>query len=387
MCASLKEEFGIALLEAMATGLMVVAPDGGGPATYVQDGVTGVLTQTWDPARLEAGDRRGPRCGRRWTTTAGWMPRTTWCATNFTIQAMATALGPVYRGVAVEEAELLRGRAGVSAVTLLVISPDYASHLLPLATLATAWRDAGERVVVATGPATDPIVREFGLERYDLPLGRGSNARVIRADDQPDEEADSLRGFFDATRRGMVPTLSYQASERLTDLMWEPVDAGRRTLAAVEAVRPDAILIDHLAFSARLALQTAGIPFGDVVLGHPTALPVDGEVYGYPPFWPAAFRAGRRASSPTCGRSATRCRRASPRSGTAPRAPSIPARRDRRRVRRARRSRALQLPRGAGRGRWADAATARLPRIDAARRAGRRRGRRLDRRRRASSPT
>jgi UDP:flavonoid glycosyltransferase YjiC (YdhE family) len=175
-------------------------------------------------------------------------------------------------------------------VTLLVISPDYASHLLPLATLATAWRAEGERVVVATGPATEPIVAEFGLERHDLTLGRGSNARVIRADDQPDAEADSLRGFFDATRRGMVATLSYQARERLTDLMWQPVDAGRRTLAAVEAVRPDAILIDHLAFSARLALQTAGIPFGDVVLGHPTALPVAGEVYGYPPFWPRAFQ-------------------------------------------------------------------------------------------------
>ena len=39
-------------------------------------------------------------------------------------------------------------------MTLLVISPDYASHLLPLATLATAWQDAGERVVVASGPAT-----------------------------------------------------------------------------------------------------------------------------------------------------------------------------------------------------------------------------------------
>ena len=122
-------------------------------------------------------------------------------------------------------------------MTLLVISPDYASHLLPLATLATAWRDAGERVVVATGPATDPIVREFGLERYDLPLGRGSNARVIRTEDQPPEESDSLRSFFDATRRGMVPTLRYQARERLTDLMWDPVDAGRRTLTAVQAVQ------------------------------------------------------------------------------------------------------------------------------------------------------
>lgn len=44
--ASVKEEFGIAILEAMAAGLVVVAPDSGGPATYVDDGVTGVLTGT-----------------------------------------------------------------------------------------------------------------------------------------------------------------------------------------------------------------------------------------------------------------------------------------------------------------------------------------------------
>lgn len=87
----------------------------------------------------------------------------------------------------------------------------------------------------------------------------------------------------------MVPTLSYQASERLTDLMWDPVATGRRVLDAVATVRPDAIIVDHLAFSARLALQTAGIAYGDVVLGHPSALPVAGEVYGFPPFWPSSF--------------------------------------------------------------------------------------------------
>ena len=38
-----KEEFGLALLEALASGLPVVAPAVGGPATYVDDGVTGVL--------------------------------------------------------------------------------------------------------------------------------------------------------------------------------------------------------------------------------------------------------------------------------------------------------------------------------------------------------
>jgi zeaxanthin glucosyltransferase len=175
-------------------------------------------------------------------------------------------------------------------MTLLVISPDYASHLLPLATLATAWRDRGERVVVATGPATAGIVEEFGLERIDLRLGRGSNPGVIAADQQPVDEGESLRGFFAATREGAVPTLAYQAAERLTDLMWRPVEAARATQRIVDEVAPDQVIVDHLAFSARLGLQTAGVPFGDVVLGHPSALPVGDEVYGYPPAWPSAFR-------------------------------------------------------------------------------------------------
>ncbi|WP_315095467.1 glycosyltransferase [uncultured Cellulomonas sp.] len=174
-------------------------------------------------------------------------------------------------------------------MTLLVISPDYASHLLPLAALGAAWRDAGERVVVASGPATARIVEEFGYERADLQLGRGSNPGVIRAERQPRDEADSLRGFFDATRRGMVATLRYQARERLVDLMWQPVEKGRATLDVVDTVRPDAILVDHLAYSARLALGAAGVPHADVVLGHPTALPVGSEVYGHPPAWPRAF--------------------------------------------------------------------------------------------------
>ena len=93
-------------------------------------------------------------------------------------------------------------------MTLLIISPDYASHLLPLATLGTAWRDAGERVVVATGPATAAIVESFGYERVNLQLGKGSNPGVIRAEEQQKGEDDALRGFFAATRLGMVETLT-----------------------------------------------------------------------------------------------------------------------------------------------------------------------------------
>lgn len=174
-------------------------------------------------------------------------------------------------------------------MTLLVISPDYASHLLPLATLATAWRDAGERVVVASGPATAALTAEFGLERTDLSLGRGSNPGVIRAREQVAGEDAALRGFFAATRHGMVPTLRYQADARLDDLLWDPVATARRVLAVVDRVGAEHVLVDHLAFSARLALLAGEVPHADVVLGHPSALPVGSEVYGYPPAWPATF--------------------------------------------------------------------------------------------------
>ncbi|SDO90385.1 glycosyltransferase, MGT family [Pedococcus dokdonensis] len=175
-------------------------------------------------------------------------------------------------------------------MTLLVISPDYASHLLPLATIAGAWAEAGERVVVATGPATDGIVRRFGFERAELSLGRGSNPGVIRAEDQPRGEDEALRGFFEATRLGPVPTLAFQAAARRDDLLWEPQRVAREVQYLVDRVGPDQVIVDHLAFTARIGLTAARTPYADVVLGHPSALTVAGEVYGYPPAWPQALR-------------------------------------------------------------------------------------------------
>ena len=80
----------------------------------------------------------------------------------------------------------------------------------------------------------------------------------------------------------MVETLAYQARERLTDLLWQPVETRARCRRSSTRCAPDAVIVDHLAFSARLALPPAASPHADVVLGHPTALPVGDEVYGLP---------------------------------------------------------------------------------------------------------
>lgn len=113
VCASLKEEFGIALLEAMATGLMVVAPDAGGPATYVEDGVTGVLAATWDRAALTSAVGTALDLAARGDESVAGRAHDM-VAARFTIQGMAAALGPVYREVTVHEAELLRSAGPVT---------------------------------------------------------------------------------------------------------------------------------------------------------------------------------------------------------------------------------------------------------------------------------
>lgn len=100
VCASMKEEFGIALLEAMATGLTVVAPDKGGPATYVEAGTTGFLVNTSSTTALAGGIREaldlaaGP-FGEEFAEKAADM-----VAGTFAIQAMASTLADVYSSVA-----------------------------------------------------------------------------------------------------------------------------------------------------------------------------------------------------------------------------------------------------------------------------------------------
>ena len=98
VCSSLKEEFGLALLEALASGLVVVGPAAGGPATYIDDGVTGVLVDTRRPDEVA----RAIRAAFDLATAPGQSDRMSRARerieADFTVQAMADRLSTIYAG-------------------------------------------------------------------------------------------------------------------------------------------------------------------------------------------------------------------------------------------------------------------------------------------------
>lgn len=53
VCSSLKEEFGIAIIEAMSAGWMAVGPQAGGLSSYIRDGENGFLMDTSQSANIE----------------------------------------------------------------------------------------------------------------------------------------------------------------------------------------------------------------------------------------------------------------------------------------------------------------------------------------------
>jgi zeaxanthin glucosyltransferase len=175
-------------------------------------------------------------------------------------------------------------------VIAVLVSPDYASHYFPLSAIGRALRARGVDVVVATGVGLQVRVAADGFEHRLLTLGPGSNAGLIRPGDQSVEEAEQLAAFFAATREGPVATLRHQAEQRLHDLLWRP-DAVTAQLAAIlDELEPEIVVSDQLAYGASLALRALERPFASIVVGHPSALPSPGELFGLPPYFPAVLR-------------------------------------------------------------------------------------------------
>jgi glycosyltransferase involved in cell wall biosynthesis len=93
VAAAAKEEFGLAIVEALGVGLTVVAPDAGGPPTYVAHSDTGILADTQSPARL----RRAISDARQLVDRDGRADRARALVRDrLTVEAMAAALVTAY---------------------------------------------------------------------------------------------------------------------------------------------------------------------------------------------------------------------------------------------------------------------------------------------------
>ena len=243
-CPSRKEEFGLALLEALAAGLSVVGPDRGGPATYVEDGHSGFLADTTVLESLRRGLAEPPPPGS--TRPAPRAPR-------------AGARGFHRRCDGRPARVALRTRDGRSRglrrMTALLVSPDYVSHYCRSRQSATALRDGRHEVVFATGDGLRERVLADGFLHVELRLGAGSNPAPEASGDDP-----GLDEFLAATREGMVSTLELQARRRLHDLLWEPRRVTERLAEIVDDLRPALVLSDQLAFGAALAFGRSTSP-------------------------------------------------------------------------------------------------------------------------------
>jgi zeaxanthin glucosyltransferase len=164
-------------------------------------------------------------------------------------------------------------------MSLLAISPDYASHYGPLAVLAGAARDTGRRVVVATGPSLRRRVEADGFEWRLLRLGAGSNTGLAVRD-------PNLDRFIAATAAGPIATMRRQALDRERDLLWRPEQVAIEVARLCDEIEPERVIVDHVSFASTLAMYAIERPFTTVVPGHPSQLPVGSERYGVPEVWP-----------------------------------------------------------------------------------------------------
>ena len=103
VAASEKEEFGLAIVEALGSGLVVVAPRLGGASTYVEPGETGIITDTRSVIAL----RRAIGDASRLVDVPGRAARSRgFVRRELSVTRMAERLGDVYTEIVDEPSDV-----------------------------------------------------------------------------------------------------------------------------------------------------------------------------------------------------------------------------------------------------------------------------------------
>jgi len=171
-------------------------------------------------------------------------------------------------------------------VRILVVTPDYVSHLYPLIPLALGLRASGHQVTFGTGPSIAQQVRRWGFGVSPLVQGYESNQGLADVTSNP-QVAKSLQ----ASEESWLASIVDQARNRVEGLFYDGLNVARRTIAVVKELRPDYVISVQLSYGAALGLFTWGGPFVTYVTGHPNQLPREDAIYGDPGRMPLCFSA------------------------------------------------------------------------------------------------
>ncbi|UOX93001.1 glycosyltransferase [Amycolatopsis sp. FBCC-B4732] len=182
----------------------------------------------------------------------------------------------------------------MAAARVVVVSPPFASHARPLATVAAALAAEGAEVTFACAPAFAELAAEHGLPFAALSFGDNANTGIAERTRQEAAGARRLAEFLDATRAGAVPALLAQARHRRADMLPDPASVLASVRSLDERLRPGWYLIDQLAYAVTLAVYALGRRWAAFCPGHPSYV-FEGahRFFGLPPYWPRAIRPPR----------------------------------------------------------------------------------------------
>lgn len=173
---------------------------------------------------------------------------------------------------------------------IVVVSPPFASHAQPLATVAAALAAEGADVTFACDPAFAGLAGQRRLRFEPLAFGDNANTGIAERTRQQAAGARRLAEFLESTRAGAVPALLTQARHRRADMLPDPAGVHAAVRRLDDRLRPDWYLVDQLAYAVTLAVYALGRRWAAFCPGHPGyVLDGPGRFFGLPPYWPDAI--------------------------------------------------------------------------------------------------
>ena len=172
---------------------------------------------------------------------------------------------------------------------LFFISPPFYSHFNPLLSFAKGFVKYGCKVTFACSIEFENIIKNSGMDFYELDISSNKNVGTAEGTRQPKEEKIRLEAFFESTKLGPAETLITQSKHRKADMLYSPAFLIARLLRIEEEMEIDMYVVDILSYGVTLALYVNNQPFITFCPPHPQTIPDENCVYGIPKSWPSSI--------------------------------------------------------------------------------------------------